>query len=484
MKNNAIMNGTLPAVGIVCLLCLLTFCCTASAQVRPAPVLGDYDAEPRIGNHVDTDRLVRRLGDLGANTYMWLIWHSPNDWDDLKVFLPKAKQAGITVWVYLVPHSETTIQNKKWPYSEPFRLDYIRWAQEIAKLSLQHTNLTGYVIDDFWGNVNLYPGRFPIYPERFSPDYTRRMVTAGKAINPKLKFYPLMYFNQIGYEFVHVMAPLIDGVVAAYPPDVPTVDNALMFLEDRFRLPSSAVIVFPWGKKAQAGDHGFVSQEARVTDAAKAQLIFHYRDDFDGPTKGHHKLQVRIDGQVAWEEDVAGHDDNTVTVNLAKFVGGKQTVTLSIGVFDVKGVGNFGVQAWFADLTVRGLELGDTDLGNEGAWARDVAGYFSVQFVKERVGAGRFRLPLIVMPAGETHEYKFRWHEKATPENIARRVKMATDLAQEGRIQGVVTYCLDKADGSASFEAVRSVFQAVRKGEKSGDKKSVGSHPPTGDKSK
>ena len=32
-----------------------------------------------------------------------------------------------------------------------------------------------------------------------------------------------------------------------------------------------------------------------------------------------------------------------------------------------------------------------------------------------------------------------------------------------GRIEGVVTYCLDKADGSASFEAVRSVFQAVLK---------------------
>ena len=40
----------------------------------------------------------------------------------------------------------------------------------------------------------------------------------------------------------------IVDVRAAYPPDVPTVENALMFLEDRSRLPSSAAIVFPWGK--------------------------------------------------------------------------------------------------------------------------------------------------------------------------------------------------------------------------------------------
>ena len=37
-------------------------------------------------------------------------------------------------------------------YSEPFRLDYGRWAEEIARLSLQHTNLTGWVIDDFYAN--------------------------------------------------------------------------------------------------------------------------------------------------------------------------------------------------------------------------------------------------------------------------------------------------------------------------------------------
>jgi len=153
-----------------------------AAQV---PFLGDYDAELRDGEHVDIDLMVQRLTELGANTYMWLIWHSANDWDDLHEFLPLAEEAGITVWVYLVPHSESGFQNPNLPYSEPFKLDYVRWAEEIAKLSLEHENLVGYVIDDFWGNVT---------PDRFSPEYTREMVEAGKAINPELKFYPLMYY--------------------------------------------------------------------------------------------------------------------------------------------------------------------------------------------------------------------------------------------------------------------------------------------------
>ena len=70
--------------------------------------LADYDSELRLPNgRVDTDAMVKRLKELGVTTYYWLIWHAATDWDDLKVFLPKASQAGIEVWVYLVPPSES-----------------------------------------------------------------------------------------------------------------------------------------------------------------------------------------------------------------------------------------------------------------------------------------------------------------------------------------------------------------------------------------
>ena len=68
--------------------------------------LADYDAElRRADGRVDTDAMVTRLKELGVTTYYWLIWHAPTDWDDLKLFLPKAREAGIEVWVYLVPPS-------------------------------------------------------------------------------------------------------------------------------------------------------------------------------------------------------------------------------------------------------------------------------------------------------------------------------------------------------------------------------------------
>ena len=116
--------------------------------------------------------MVTRLKELGVTTYYWLIWHAATDWDDLKLFLPKAAEAGIEVWVYLVPPSESPPKYGS-QYSEPFRLDYHRWAEEIARLSLQHPNLTAWVIDDFYANH-----------EFFTPAYLREMQARSKAHQP------------------------------------------------------------------------------------------------------------------------------------------------------------------------------------------------------------------------------------------------------------------------------------------------------------
>jgi hypothetical protein len=125
-------------------------------QVDSPPHFADYDSEPRLPNgRVDCNTLVARLKELHVTTYYWLVWHAATDWDDLKLFLPKAAQANLQVWVYLVPPTESAPQYGN-AYPEPFRLDYGRWAEEIARLSLQHTNLTGWVIDDFYANHGFF----------------------------------------------------------------------------------------------------------------------------------------------------------------------------------------------------------------------------------------------------------------------------------------------------------------------------------------
>lgn len=70
-----------------------TFCCIvllaavgAATAMPESPVIGDYNSELRVadGQHVDCPRLLKRLTELGANTYMWLVWHNANDTDDLQ----------------------------------------------------------------------------------------------------------------------------------------------------------------------------------------------------------------------------------------------------------------------------------------------------------------------------------------------------------------------------------------------------------------
>src|SRR5262245_60605732 len=112
----------------------ISLACTAwtwagVAEVHPPisrlkqPHLADYDAELRqTDGPVDIDPMVRRLKELGATTYYWLVWHAKTDWDDLKRFLPKAAEARIEVWVYLVPPSEGP--KNSYPASEPFQMDF------------------------------------------------------------------------------------------------------------------------------------------------------------------------------------------------------------------------------------------------------------------------------------------------------------------------------------------------------------------------
>ncbi len=440
---------------LLALVAAIVMAGTASAS--DIPVLGDYDAELRAADgHVDSALMVKRLQDLGANTYMWLIWHSPDDWEDLQAFLPLARQAGIRVWVYLVPHSES---GPDYPYSEPFRLDYIRWAQEIAKLSLKNPNLVGYVIDDFRANMS---------PGRFTPDYIRRMTRAGKTINPKLRFYPLLYYPEINARLVQDLAPVIDGVVAAYPGSKLTIKQALRFLNDEARLPGGATISLPADTPSAPGDCGFVGQRAQVRDAARARVSFRYMDDFTAPTAGYHFLQLRVDGEVVWERDCEGRDNGEADVDISRATPGKDEVVLEFGVADKKGVSNFPLNATFARLRLTGLEMANPDMDEPRGWTTHIKGAFRTTFSPPAQGTRRFRLPLIVMTAGSRGAYAKRHGRQATSERIAAQVRMGLELLAAGEIEGVVTYCLDKNPGSEDLEAVAAAYRRYR-----------AAHPPT-----
>lgn len=426
------------------------------AQPLPAPVasphLADYDAEIRLADgRVDTEAMARRLKELGVTSYYWLIAHAGTDWDDLRLFLPKAAQRHIQVWAYLVPPSESAPQAGSL-YPEPFRLDYQRWAEEIARLSLQYTNLTGWVIDDFYQNHAL-----------FSPAYVGQMQKRSRRVNPKLTFYPLMYFGEINRKFVADYRGVIDGVVVAYPKGRDEIDHAWAILND-MAVVNPGELSFPNSTPSKPGDFVMVSQSARVLPATAHILKFRQRDDYTGPTSGYHFKQMLIDGVVVWEEDVVGGTTEwqDIRVDLDKFVPGKTNVWVAFRLFDKLGVGNFGVRCEFEESRVQGLELG-AGLDEPRQWRVSRRGAFEAGFGDQIKTPGRqFHVPFIVMTAAQDVEFRLRHGDPASPERIASWLRMSLQAWEERKCDGVVTYCLDKTPPSPVFPLARKLFGEFR----------------------
>ena len=431
---------------------------TFAQDKAPAPPVhaplhfADYDSEPRgPDGHVDSDALLARLKELHVTTYYWLVWHAATDWDDLKLFLPKAAQANLQVWVYLVPPTESAPQYGT-AYPEPFRLNYARWAEEIAHLSVQHTNLTAWVIDDFYANH-----------EFFTPAAVRELQKRAKGINPRLVFLPLMYFGEIRRPFVDDYREVIDGVVVAYPQGRDDIEQAHAILSDEVAvLPGE--LSFPWSTTSQPGDFVQASQSAKRLPGKAQRLRFRERDDFTGDTSGYHFKQLLVNGIVAWEEDVAGGTNawREIVVDAPAAAQGSSNLTVVFRLLDKKGVSNFGVRWQVKDLQVEGLVL-TANLDSPQLWRVSQRGAFEAGFGDRiKPPARRFHVPFIVMTAGHAGEFRMRHGDPATPERMAEWLRFCLQAWREGKCDGVVTYCLDKQPRSRTFELARDLFGEYR----------------------
>ena len=207
-------NKLLRTLLVLALLAPVTGCVTArkteaaARAERTKAIYGTratYCRAPRQADtRVDVDRLIAQLVELHANTYSFCIHNYYTDWDDLKLILPAARAKGIRVWASVVPPSESPPRLKM--YAEPFRLDYVRWAEEFAKLSLQEPNLVAWSIDDFTHNLK----------ETYTPAYVTKMLEASRKINPKLAFVPCCYYSTIKPAFTTNYCQLLDGILFPY----------------------------------------------------------------------------------------------------------------------------------------------------------------------------------------------------------------------------------------------------------------------------
>lgn len=409
-----------------------------SGPARAQPkVLADYDFEirerqPRADGvrHVDTPATIARLREAHVTTYFYLIFHAATDWADFtREFLPAAEQAGIDVWVYLVPPSECC--------SQPFGTDFVRWTEEIAHLSLRHPSIRGWAMDDFASNLTT-----------FTPEYTKAMRDAARGINRELRFLPVLYHDDYSPEFLAAYASHFDGVifpftvsfetgdglddvleritrrldpfgldlllmiyatkmsVAPYPPSAEYVAGSLRVgLEWMMRgrilgvttygLPKALEeeacsfahhlsLTVPSETPTSAGDFAAASQMIRLEPGADAYLLrFSEQDSYPIGTAGYHFKQLLVDDWTVWDQDVASDADLAWverTFDLSRYVKGKSVVTITFRLYDKKGVTNFGIRASIAGLEGTGFRVENPGFTSQTGWSFSTRGPGSARY--------------------------------------------------------------------------------------------------------
>ena len=168
----------------------------------------DYlrEENPRIDGyrHYDIPKLIKKLKELHANHYTFVIWNAPTDFEDLeKEFMPAAQKAGLQVMAYIAPPSECFDVGR---CSRPHKRDYIAWAKAFAQLSVKYNKFTAWAIDDFSFNQDF-----------FTPQYLSKVVSTFKEINPNLGFYTTAYyFTAKDDKFLDKYAPFVNGFIYPY----------------------------------------------------------------------------------------------------------------------------------------------------------------------------------------------------------------------------------------------------------------------------
>ena len=166
-------------------------------------MLGDYcqTGVRTPEGRTDIPKLIRALREMKATDYMHLVWRAknyPHAWEDFQAMAPEFQKAGIRLWLYLTPPSETP--------PAPFGNDYVRWAKECAALARQFPVVQGLTLDDFNGNV-----------KTFTADYCRQMMTEAHKVAPTLSLYVICYYGYADpFLAPHVRTGAIDGIIWPY----------------------------------------------------------------------------------------------------------------------------------------------------------------------------------------------------------------------------------------------------------------------------
>jgi hypothetical protein len=210
-------------------------------------VLGTYSAELRDATkHIDIPRMINALKGLHANTYDYLIGHQPTDWEDLPSFLRATEEEGINVRVVI---SAPLSANRLGP--SPYAYDYVRWAHELATLSLTYSNLKAMIIDDFIYAINPPLDSSGDPNGLFTVDYVSQIYTTKNAVNPDFKLLVGAYTVGVDFggavtpELIEAYGRYIDGIwVAHWNTEVADLQYQLKRIKDLLGSKQLQVVIY------------------------------------------------------------------------------------------------------------------------------------------------------------------------------------------------------------------------------------------------
>ncbi len=179
--------------GAALLLPLASLASGKSQAMGTKPCAWSVPAE-QPDHSLDVPATIRLLRENHFTCYVQPIEEKPPmSYADFNRLLPAAQAAGIDIWAVLIPRHEGA--------SLPYRYDFIRWLQELARASLRYPVLRGVNIDDtdVVGNENI-----------FTHQYLSEIYAAKQKINPAMLFLPTIY--DLDPEEADRLTGVVDGV--------------------------------------------------------------------------------------------------------------------------------------------------------------------------------------------------------------------------------------------------------------------------------
>ncbi|WP_152360322.1 hypothetical protein [Microlunatus speluncae] len=383
---------------------------------------------------IDSDATISRVKAMNANTYAYLVWRA-NEWEDFKTdFMPKAQAAGLKVWVYITPPSEgspppygsdyirwaqeiatvrATYPNlTAWAIDDfnanvgKFTPAYLQRLRDAANAISPGLDLYATVYWSALKNTSFADTYGPkldgfIFPFRDEP-YTNTMGTAtvtgqlntvvANAARTGDKVFLMPYASKLSSAVVppdvnYVKAVTQVGLTFMSQGKIPGIVQYNLPLTagqgngdtNRARTGTGALRfeVEP-NTATTAGSYAAASTTVTLNAGSTTCSMVAFNTDTapNGGTAGYHFKQALAGGTLVWERDVATDGTGWYTnspANLTPYlVNGSTTLTLRL--YDKKGVSNYALDVSFDDLALTGCHLSNSTFETPAGWTFSRAG--------------------------------------------------------------------------------------------------------------